>query len=73
MKTIEPRDDYAEMITMYLGLSLEGWKELLKFKAENRLILTNELLEEIARLRGKIGFYESRINQMAYFAKQGQL
>jgi len=62
-------DNNQEAILLYLGLSLDGWRELLEYKQQNRYILPHEILEEIARLRGKINFYESRIKQMHSLAK----
>jgi hypothetical protein len=45
----------------FLGHTMEYWLELQK-KAEE--LAVTDYIEEIAKLRGKVSFYESRIQQM---------
>ena len=60
-----------EMFTTFLGHPVPYWLEL-----ERRLsdaggdLRASELIEEIAALKGKLAFYESRIAEMAQIADQ---
>lgn len=48
-----------------MGHSLAYWAELQsRFEKESALAAT-DLLQEVVTLRGKVAFYESRIEQMA--------
>ncbi len=51
-----------DMMLRYMGLSIDEWKAL----QEHRLKHWNatDMLKEIVRLRGKVNFYESRIQDM---------
>jgi len=53
-----------ENIMIFLGHPTEYWLELEKKAQELNLV---RWLEEIATLRGKVGFYESRISEMNDF------
>jgi len=52
---------------MLLGHSLEYWIELEK---QAKSLDYDKLIEEIARLRAKVSFYESRIEEMNHFANR---
>lgn len=55
------------MIISYLGITLDGWKELQKYRDEckGHIPLFDSLVENNARLRGKLSFYEAHIAAMA--------
>ena len=55
-----------EMIISYLELTLEGWKELQYYKVQcqTQIPLFTNLVEDNARLRGKVSFYETHIRAM---------
>jgi hypothetical protein len=48
--------------SMIFGHSYSYWLELEKYAKELNVIT---LIEEITRLRGKVSFYETRINEMS--------
>lgn len=53
----------------YLGRPMKYWAELQqRFEGQSGLEAA-ELLLEVAELRGKVSFYESRIKQMAEVMK----
>lgn len=51
-------------IDLFLGHPMNYWLELEKWAKLNN---ASDLIQEIADLRGKIGFYESRIKQLNEF------
>jgi hypothetical protein len=53
----------------FMGRPCSYWRELQeRFDKEHaRPFETANLLQEIAKLRGRLGFYENRIEQMAAF------
>lgn len=59
-------DEYEKAITMYLGVSLEGWKEIQRYRDECKanIPLFDNLVEENAKLRGKVSFYEAHIKAL---------
>lgn len=59
--------------TMFLGHPVSFWIEL-KRRADEKLIDGDgysKLLAEIASLRGKVSFYESRVTQLYAFKQVG--
>jgi hypothetical protein len=50
-----------EDLTKFMGYPVDYWLELHKHAKEMKTV---DLIEEIAKLRGKLNFYESRIKQM---------
>ena len=55
-----------EDLSKFMGYSVDYWLELQKHAKEMKTV---ELIEEIAKLRGKLHFYESRIQQMETMRK----
>lgn len=51
----------------YLGHDAKYWLELEKKARELNVV---DFIEEIVSLRGKVNFYESRIEQLANFMKK---
>ena len=57
----------------FLGHPPKYWLELeRRFKAENGGLRANDLLEEVIELRGRIAFYESRIDEMVKIKQRGE-
>ena len=54
------------MFDTFLGHTVKYWLELEK---KARKLDVVKLIEEIAELRGKVSFYESRIDEMNVFRK----
>jgi hypothetical protein len=50
-----------EDLAKFMGYPVDYWLELQKQAKEMKTV---GLIEEIAKLRGKLNFYESRIQQM---------
>ena len=50
----------------FLGHTIQYWIELQKKARQLNVV---KLLEEIAELRGKVSFYESRLDEMDDFRK----
>ncbi len=49
------------MSDLFLGQSIEYWIEL---ERQTKSLNYTHLIEEIARLRGRVSFYEQRIKEM---------
>lgn len=57
-------DSECTFPTAFMGRSLDYWQTL---QAEAKNLRVTELIEEIAILRAKVAFYESRLDQMEQF------
>jgi len=55
-----------DAMTLYMGMPHEFWAELKEWSDDRGY---TDLIQEVATLRSKISFYESRIDQMANFMK----
>lgn len=63
---MEPTGQPEYKIMEFLGHTIKYWLELEK---KARQLNAVKLLEEIAELRGKVSFYESRLDEMDKFRK----
>jgi hypothetical protein len=58
-------DRHENAIIWYLGMKSESWAALKEYWLKhNSPVEIQDLLDEVVMLRGKVSFYESRINQM---------
>ena len=54
-----------DTVTVFLGHPAEYWLEVEERMRRSASFDTADLIQEIATLKGKVAFYESRISQMA--------
>jgi len=67
-KSIDPYSSAEGMLTCIHGETPEFWKEMIKYAAKEGPKF-REMVNEIASLRAKTSFYESRIKSLNDFMK----